>query len=159
MLDDHTFGVADAEFEGRFTRWRRHYRPAWMAALWFWVFFLLLALVTLFTGWASLPVTLSLQALMALAAGALAAVLLHREGHEQLVFAHMGAWAGILLVLTTLGVVLLVALWVGISTFGTTLPLMIPYCFSLPMAVVLCGSLGALGGRIVQAILKARETH
>ena len=147
MLDDHTFGVDDPEQRSRFSRWYRQNRPALVATAWFWLLFFVLALVTLFTGWASLPVTLTLQVLVSFGSGALAAWLHYKANPESSQYARLGAYAGIYLPATTLLVILVVALWMGISSFGALLPLMVPYFLSFPLVFVLSVLLALLGAR------------
>lgn len=156
MIDDHTFGVPDPRGEGRLARWYRRNRPAVLATLWLWILFLILALVTLFTGWASLLVTLGIQTLLSLAAGGLAAWIFHRKPVEGTSHARHGALAGIFLPLTTGIVILVVAILIGIGSFGTLVPLMLPYFVALPGAVILSGGLGWAGGWLTQRILEKR---
>ena len=157
MLDDHTFGVHDAEDRVGWGRWVNRWQPALVAAAWFWVFFFILALITLFTGWASLIVTLALQSLTSLGAGAVAARRLHQLERPNPRYTQMGAFAGFFLVLTTFAVVILVALWVGLSSFGAALPLMIPYFLNIPTALILCGGFGAIGARLMQSRLARKD--
>lgn len=156
MIDDHTFGVPEPRGEGRLARWYRRNRPAVLATLWLWILFLILALVTLFTGWASLLVTLAIQILLSLAAGGLAARIYHRRPAEGTSPAKQGALAGIFLPLTTGIVILIVAIWIGIGSFGTLIPLMLPYFLALPGAVILSGGLGWAGGRLVGRVIGKR---
>jgi hypothetical protein len=151
MLDDHTFGFDQSPPPGSWQAWVRRERPALAAAAWFWPMFLLLALVALFTGWASLPITLSLQVLVSLGAG-WAAGRFDRRAYlfgletQRLRPTRMGAFAGIYLALTTALVLVLVAIWAGLGSFGTLVPLMIPYFAALPVELAFCGLAGALGG-------------
>jgi hypothetical protein len=156
MIDDHTFGVPDPRGERRLARWYRRNRPAVLATLWLWILFLILALVTLFTGWASLLVTLAIQTLLSLAAGGLAAWIYHPKPVEGTSHARQGALAGIFLPLTTGIVILVAAILIGIGSFGTLVPLMLPYFVALPGAVILSGGLGWAGGWLMQRILEKR---
>jgi len=157
MLDDHTFGVNDPEQRSRFSHWYQRHRPSLVATAWFWLLFFVLALVTLFTGWASLPVTLTLQVLVSFGAGALAAWLHHKVDPRSDQYTRLGAYAGIYLPVTTLLVILVVALWLGISSFGALLPLMVPYFLSFPLVLILSGFLAMLGARGIQALVKRKQ--
>ena len=152
MLDQHTFGIQDTQPP---QTWRQRNRPALVAAAWFWLFFLILALISLFTGWASLPVTLGLQLLLSLGAGVLAARLHRRQTAADPNYVHQGALAGFYLPLTTAAVILVVALVAGIGSLGTLLPLMIPYFVALPVELGMCSALGALGARLYQKLAHA----
>ena len=156
MIDDHTFGVPDPRGEGRLSRWYRRNRPAVLATLWLWILFLILALVTLFTGWASLLATLVIQTLLSFVAGGLAAWIYHRKPAEGTSHARQGALAGIFLPLTTGIVILVAAILIGVGSFGTLVPLMLPYFVALPGAVILSGGLGWAGGWLVGRILGMR---
>ena len=156
MIDDHTFGVPDSRHEGRLARWYRRNRPAVLATLWLWILFFILALITLFTGWASLLATLVIQTLLSFVAGGLAAWLFHRKPAEGTSHARQGALAGIFLPLTTGIVILAAAILIGIGSFGTLVPLMLPYFVALPGAVILSGGLGWAGGWLVGRILEKR---
>jgi len=157
MLDDHTFGVDDPEQRSRFSRWFQHHRPALVATAWFWLLFFILALITLLTGWASLPVTLTLQVMVSCGAGALAAWLHYKADPESGQYARLGAYAGLYLPVTSLLVILIVALWLGISSFGALLPLMVPYFLSFPLVLVLSALLAMFGARGMQALLKRKQ--
>ena len=152
MLDDHTFGVEDPERGNALERWYRRNRPAVFATLWLWLLFLILAGVTLLTGWASRPVTLVLQMVLSFGAGLLAGWYHRRDRPEIPRYTRLGALAGFLLPFTTAIVIVIVALVIGIGSLGTLLPLMIPYFLSLPLELIFCSGLGALGGRIVQGL-------
>lgn len=156
MLDENTFGIEQPPAATGPQAWMRRNRPAILAAAWLWLVFLALALVTLFTGWASLPVTFTLQSLVSLGAGALAAWLLEKEQRAEPHYTRMGATAGFYLALTTAVVVTLVGIWAGLGSLGTLIPFMVPYCISLPLEVGICGFTGAVGARLMQAILVKR---
>jgi len=156
MIDDHTFGVPEPRGEGCLARWYRRNRPAVLATIWLWILFLILALITLFSGWASLLVTLAIQILLSFAAGGLAAWLFHRKPVEGTSHARQGALAGIFLPLTTGIVILVAAILIGVGSFGTLVPLMLPYFVALPGAVILSGGLGWAGGWLVGRILEKR---
>lgn len=157
MLDDHTFGVDDPNRRSRLSRWYQRRRPALVATAWFWLLFFILALITLLTGWASLPVTLGLQVLVSFGAGALAARLYNKADPESGQYVRQGAHAGLYLPVTTLLVILVVALWLGVSSFGVLLPLMVPYFLSFPLVLVLSVLLAMLGARGAQYFLKRRR--
>jgi len=156
MLDDHTFGVDDPEQRSLLSRWYQHHRPALVATAWFWLLFFALALITLFTGWASLPVTLTLQVLVSFGAGATAAWLHHKADPESDQYVRLGTYAGLYLPATTLLVILIVALWLGISSFGALLPLMVPYFLSFPIVLILSGLLAMSGAKVARYIIKRK---
>jgi len=123
-------------------------RPALAAAACWWLVFLALAVVTLFTGWASRPVTLMLQLVASLGAGFQAGWLYQRgrPGGNRLV--RQGALAGFYLPVASALVILVVAVLVGIGSFGLLIPLMIPYFLFLPVEIGACSLLGAFGAWI-----------
>jgi polyferredoxin len=156
MIDDHTFGVDDPDQQSRLSRWYQHHRPALVATAWFWLLFFILALITLVTGWASLPVTMSLQVLVSFGAGYVAAKTHHKEDPQSPNYARLGALTGLYLPFTTLIVIILVALWIGISSFGTLIPLMIPYFLFFPLLLVASAALAFLGARMAQYFLERK---
>ena len=154
MLNDHTFGFEKPPKDSAIARWYRRNRSALVATAWFWLAFFLLALITLLTGWASLPVTFTLQVLVSFGAGYLAARLGYKADLAATNISRQGMLAGLYLPLTTLLVLVIVALWIGIASFGALLPLMLPYFLSLPPLILLCTFLGYLGARLAQFNLK-----
>ena len=129
-------------------RWPAAHRPALVAAAWFWLVFLALALITLFTGWASRPVTLVLQLIASLGAGFLAARLQRRHFPGLPLTTRQGTLAGFYLPVATAVVIILVAILAGAASLGLLLPLMLPYFLFLPVEIGACSLLGALGAHI-----------
>ena len=159
MIDDHTFGTPDPSNGNRFLRWYQRFKPALTAALWFWVLFLLLDLIALFTGWASLIVTLSIQILLSFGAGWLAGRLYENAPISGSGAGRQGALTGLFLPLTTGLIIILVALWIGISSFGSLVPIMLPYFLSLPIQILLCVFLGLLGGKLAAFSSKVTKSN
>jgi hypothetical protein len=157
MLDDHTFGFEKPPKDSAVARWCRRNHSALVATAWFWLAFFVLALITLLTGWASLPLTFALQALVSFGAGYLAARLGYKEEPAAANFSRQGARAGFYLPLTSLLVLLVVALWIGIASFGAMLPLMVPFFLSLPLLFLMCTFMGVLGARMAEFILKRKS--
>ena len=156
MIDDHTFGAKKSESKSGFSRWYERNRPAVIATLWLWLVFLILALITLFTGWASLLVTMLIQTILSLGAGMLAANLFQKKPIENSSAARQGILAGIYLPLTTGIVISIVGLWIGVGSLGTLVPLMLPFCVALPAAVILDGFCGLIGARLWQWVAERR---
>lgn len=148
MIDDHTFGTPNPSNGNRFSRWYQRFKPALTAALWFWVLFMLLDLVALFTGWASLIVTLSMQTILSFGAGWLAGHLYEKAPFSGSNARRQGTLAGLFLPLTTGLIIILVAFWIGISSLGSLIPIMLPYFLSFPVQILLCVFLGLLGGKL-----------
>ena len=156
--------------------WYQDKRPAVQSAGWFWLFFLLLTGITLFTGWASRPVTLFLELILSLGAGVLAAWLRRREWRARAVrklapdgsrnlfgvmlampaprYVRMGTLAGFFLSLTTALAISLLALLVAFGSAGLLAPLMIPYYLFLPVELGACSLAGGLGAWIFQTIVR-----
>lgn len=132
--------------------WRKAQRPALKAAAAWWLVFLILAIVTLFTGWASRPVTLFLQLVASLGAGFLAAWLSRGEVGNAAKAVRQGAFAGLYLPLASAAVVLIIAILAGIGSLGALLPVMIPYFLFLPVEIGACSQCGALGAWIFQKL-------
>jgi hypothetical protein len=145
MLDDRTFGVEDPGPRRGLRGWYDRERPALKAAAWFWVVFLALSFVSLFTGWASLGLTMLLQAVVGLAAGVLAAVFHHRDRPQKQRSIRMGIFAGVYLCLTTLLVILVFAIVAGLGSLGVLVPIMVPYFVALPGEFLICSLAGGLG--------------
>jgi hypothetical protein len=132
--------------------WGKALQPALKAAATWWLVFLFLAIVTLFTGWASRPVTLFLQLVASLGAGILAAWLSKTEVGGAAKAVRQGAFAGLYLPLASAAVVLIIAILAGISSLGALLPVMIPYFLFLPIEIGACSLCGALGSWIFQKL-------
>ena len=154
MLDEHTFGVRPVQPERGLRIWYRQNRAALLAAAWFWVLFLVLAALTLFTGWSSRPVTLFLEMIVSLGAGILAAWLHRREQPLAPRYVRMGTLAGFYLPLTTAVAITLIALAAGLASLGTLLPLMIPYFVFLPVELGVCSLLGAFGAWLFKLFVR-----
>lgn len=150
MLDEHTFGTRHQA--SRLSQWMHDRRPALVATGTFWLVFLVLSIITLFTGWGSRAVTLVMQILLSLGAGFLAAWMLHRNKTVPGGYVRQGALAGFYLPLTTALVVLALAILIGLGSLGTLLPLMIPYFLFLPVELGACSAVGALGAKIFQLL-------
>ena len=118
--------------------WRIEQRPALVAAACWWLTFLVMAVITLFTGWASRPVTLYLQLLTSLGAGFQAAWLYQRSQPADTRHVRQGALAGFYLPVASAMIILVIAVMAGLSSFGSLLPLMIPYFLFLPIEIGGC---------------------
>lgn len=145
MVDDQTFGVRFTRGEPRLAKWYHDQRPAIIATAWFWLAFLVLAGITLVTGWASRPVTLVLQWPLSFGAGVLAAYLHQKEYPGQTGAVRMGILAGCYLPLSVAAVMMMLAILAAFVSFGTTLFLTIPYFVTLPLEIGACTIFGALG--------------
>ena len=134
--------------------WYYRNRPAIKAAAIFWLFFLALSFITLFTGWASLTVTMLLQAVVCFFAGLTAAWLHHREKPAQQRYIRLGILTGVYLCLTTLIIILLFAVITGLGSLGLLIPIMIPYFFALPGELLICMTMGAAGSGLYSFLIK-----
>lgn len=126
------FGYGDIRPDPSFA-WLARIRPALTAAARWSALFFVLAVVTLWAGWASLTVTLVLQVIV----GALAAGDAARQGKQ---LGKSGLWnigQAVLATWMLLGgvgvLILLLALIAGSESAGTLVPLMVPYFLSLPL--------------------------
>jgi hypothetical protein len=158
-MSDNAVSTSDHTVRTSLQGWYRRDRPSILAAAWFWLFFVLLAAVTLLTGWASLPVTLGLQSILSLGAGALAAWLLQREGRLSPRYSHSGALAGLYLTAITAAAIIGLAVLIGIGSLGATLPLMLPYFLSLPVQAINTSLFGAVGAYITQFFIARKRTN
>ena len=154
MINENTFGVVETGPQKGLRAGYQRNRPAIVAATWFWLLFMVLAVITLFTGWASRPVTLLLQLFLAFFSGILAAWLHKRQNPVEPRYVRMGALAGFYLPLTTALIITLVVLVTGIGSYGLLLPLMIPYFVSLPVEMGACSMLGAAGAWLFKKIVR-----
>lgn len=153
MIDNHTFGIEPpAQPRGLKALYQRD-QAAIQAAAWLWAVFLILAVITLFTGWASLGVTLFLQFLVSFASGFLAGRNERRNHPEAPRITRMGALSGFYLVLVTALVLTLLAIVVGVGSLGTVVPLMIPYFLSLPLQLGLCSFASYFASWIYQKLV------
>ena len=157
-MSDNALSAENHTGRTKLQGWYTRDRPSILAAAWFWLFFVLLAAVTLLTGWASLPVTLGLQSILSLGAGALAAWLLRREGRPSPRYSHSGALAGLYLTVITAAAISGLAVLIGIGSLGTTLPLMLPYFLSLPVQAINTSLFGAVGAYITQFFIARKRT-
>jgi|GEM_PF-3525486 len=148
MLNDNTFGVQSPKNQNPWQRWASNNRPALIATAWVWLFFFLLALIALFTGWASLPFTVGAQVLLSLVAGYIAGRIHRKTPGGASTPVRQGILSGVLLQATTAVVILGIAILVGIGSFGALIPLMVPYFVALIPALVCSAALGALGARL-----------
>ena len=154
MMDDNTFGVEPAKSQNRLKRWADKNRPALTATAWVWFFFFILALIALFTGWASLPVTLGLQIVLSFAAGYIAGRIERQTPDSSSSPVRQGMLAGVYLQVTTALVILVVAVLVGIGSFGALIPLLVPYFLALPPALLFSAGFGAFGARLAGRVSK-----
>ena len=127
-------------------------RPALVAAATWWLVFLLLAVVTLFTGWASRPITLYLQLLASLGAGVQAAWLYRRWNPEGSQYVRQGAFAGLYLPLASAAVLIVTSILLAIGSLGAVLLLTIPYFLFLPIEIGGCSLSGAFGAWIYRKL-------
>ncbi len=136
------FGFGEVQQQDPLTRWLERARPALTAAARWSALYIVLSAVALLTGWASLAVTLFLQALLGLIAAWQAARQSCRRGDgrgEALLQAVGAAW---LLLGGATGLILLAAVVAGAESAGVLIPLMVPYLVSLP-GIWLLSTLGA----------------
>lgn len=152
-MHQETVSVPPMAADAKEVPWRQRHRPALRAAAWFFVFFVVLAAITLFTGWASRAVTLFLQIALSLGAGFLAAGLHRKEGSAEISPIRMGALAGFYLPLAAALAMTLLAILVGICSLGVVIPLMVPYFAFLPIELGACSLVGALGAWLFQVTL------
>ncbi len=153
MLDNYTFGVRQSQKQNP----RIGLRPAIRATAWLWLVFLALALVTLFTGWASLLITSILELLVSFCAGLLAGYFISRSKSDRPRYLLNGAVAGMLLPVTAALTAGVIGIFAGLGTMGTALGLMLPYLISLPLVIGLCTLLGALGALTAKFFYNKRK--
>ena len=154
MMDEVTFGIAKTQEKGRLARWLERDRPAIIATAIAFPLFLILAAITLITGWASRPVTLLLQVILSFGAGILAAWLDSRQNPELPRPVRQGAFAGLYLPLSVAILITLLALVLALGSLGTLIPLMVPYFILLPIELGLCSFIGAGGAWLSSRAIK-----
>ena len=125
--------------------WVKEQLPAIQAAATWWLVFLALAVLNMVFGWGSRLFIIILQLLVSMGAGLQAAWLTRRNSQAGQSALRQGALAGFILPLTTGGVILLIAILVGITSLGVLIPLIIVFFLFLPFEIAACAIAGLAG--------------
>ncbi len=124
--------------------WMIHYRPAVNAAVRWMALYLLFALISLITGWASLVVTLFLQLITGVVAAGQAAIQARRMGLSARRVWMQSLVAVWLLLGGVTALIIAIAAVAGFGSVGVLVPVMVPYLVVLP-GVWIMGTLLAFG--------------
>jgi len=139
------FGFGEVQQQDPVTRWLEQARPALTAAARWSALYLVLSLISLLTGWASLTVTLVLQTLMGVVAGWQAARWACARGDGRWAAIRQALGAVWLLLGGATILILGAAMVAGAESAGVLIPLMVPYLMALPVVWLL----GTAGGVLV----------